>query len=138
MKKITVPAKLEYIDEILDFVNGELEKADCSMKMQAKIDIALDEIFTNIASYAYQDSDPGDVTVKATIKKNPLSMQIQFIDGGKPYNPLENEDPDITLSAEDRDIGGLGIFIAKEFMDSMEYVYKNKKNILTIQKSDKI
>ena len=133
MKEIIVPANIEHMEEILEFINQELENVDCPMKTQMKIDITLDEIFTNIASYAYL-SDSGKVTVRIKIEGNPLFAEIQFLDSGVPYNPLETDAPDITLSAEERDIGGLGIFIAKKSMDSMDYHYEDGQNVLTIKK----
>mgnify|MGYP003080580628 CR=1 FL=1 len=99
-----------------------------------QIDIAIDEVFSNIAHYAYHPS-VGSATVKIEVIEEPMSVVITFIDGGTPYNPLEKEDPDITLSAEEREIGGLGIFMVKKSMDSIDYEYKDGQNILRIKKN---
>ncbi len=134
MKNLTVPAKIEQLDNVLDFINTELENQNCPMKAQMQIAIAVEEIFVNIASYAYQPVE-GDATIRCEVGGDPLEVTIQFLDHGKPYNPLKKEDPDISLSAEDRPIGGLGIFMVKKSMDSIDYEYVDGKNILTIKKS---
>jgi anti-sigma regulatory factor (Ser/Thr protein kinase) len=103
------------------------------MKAQFQIDVAIDELFTNIATYAYGDST-GNVTVRLDTQEDPRAVLITFIDNGVPYNPLEQEEPDITLAAEDRPIGGLGIFVVKKTMDDMSYDYKDGQNILRIKK----
>ena len=130
MKELTLDATVENIS----FVDEELEKIDCPMKAQMQIDIAIDEVFSNIAHYAYHPS-VGSATVKIEVIEEPMSVVITFIDGGTPYNPLEKEDPDITLSAEDREIGGLGIFMVKKSMDNIDYEYKDGQNILRITKN---
>lgn len=133
MKEITLEATLENLQIVQDLISEELEKADCPMKTQIAITIAVEEIFVNIASYAYGDSI-GKVTVSVEIQ-NPITQAvITFIDQGVPYNPLAKEDPDITLSAEERSIGGLGIFMVKKSMDDVIYEYRNNSNILTIKK----
>ena len=104
------------------------------MKIQIQIDIAVEEIFVNIANYAYQDK-VGKAQVQIEIKEDPLSIYITFIDSGIPYDPLAKADPDTSLKAEDRAIGGLGIFMVKKSMDNVSYQYKNGQNMLTIQKS---
>lgn len=133
MKTLTVPATLDQLDAVLDFINGELEAADCPMKTQMQIDIAVEEIYVNIAHYAYNPKI-GEATIRCAVEQNPLSITIQFLDDGVPYNPLEKADPDTSLSAEERDIGGLGIFMVKKSMDDISYQYQDGKNILTIQK----
>ncbi len=95
--------------------------------------IAVEELYVNIAHYAYGDEE-GKATIKIGFDGEPMQVTIRFIDEGVPYNPLEKQDPDTSLSAEERDIGGLGIFMVKKSMDSMEYEYQDGKNILTIQK----
>lgn len=134
MKKITVPAKTEELDRVLDFVNETLEGTDCSMRIQTQIDIAVEEIFVNIANYAY-NPEIGKAEIVVEITEKPVTVAITFEDSGVPYNPLEKQDPDITLNAEERDIGGLGIFMAKKSMDDIEYTYRDGKNILTIKKA---
>lgn len=138
-KKITadeliVPAQLERLDEVLEFVNMCLVKHECSKKAKMQIAIAVEEIYVNIAHYAYGDEE-GATTIRAEFEGNPLQAVIQFRDQGVPYNPLKKRDPDVSLSAEEREIGGLGIFMVKKSMDAMEYVYEDGQNILTIKKS---
>ena len=133
MKNLIVPASTQKLDDVLDFISTELESHDFPMKVQMQIAIAVEEIFVNIANYAYTPTG-GDIMVCCEIENDPLAVMIQFLDGGRPYNPLEKSDPDITLSAEERNIGGLGIFMVKKSMDDIRYDYKNEKNILTIRK----
>ena len=133
MKELTVAATLENIAKVTDFVNEELEALACPMKAQMQINIAIDELFGNIAHYAYAPG-VGEATVKFEAVKDPLEVVITFVDNGVPYNPLEKEDPDVTLSAEERQIGGLGIYMVKKSMDHMSYEYKDGQNILTIAK----
>lgn len=133
MLQIKVPASIERLDEVTDFVNDRLEELSCPLKAQMQIDIAIDEIFGNIARYAY-GSDIGDAVVRVESDTDSLSVVITFIDSGKPFNPLKRDDPDVTLSAEERGIGGLGIYVVKKTMDNVEYEYKDGNNILRIKK----
>ena len=134
MKEMTIAATVENIEIVTDFVNEQLEALDCPMKAQMQIDIAIDELFGNIAQYAYCP-EVGEATVRVEVQESPLSVIITFIDGGMPYDPLEAEDPDTTLSAEARQTGGLGIFMVKKSMDEIAYRYENGSNILTIRKN---
>ena len=104
------------------------------MKAQMQIELAVEEIFVNIAKYAYSP-EVGRAKVRVELEQDPLKVIITFIDQGMPYDPLAKEDPDVTLSAEQRDIGGLGIFLTKQTMDDVEYEYKEGQNILTIKKN---
>lgn len=131
MKKITVEAATDRLQEVLSFVDTELEAADCSMKSQMQIDVAVEELFVNIARYAYA---PGTGNAVIGIRVQDGVAEISFSDSGIPYNPLEKEDPDIHLSAEEREIGGLGIFMVKKTMDDMTYAYRDGQNRLTIRK----
>lgn len=133
MKELTVDAAVENIEVVTDFVNEELEKLDCPVKARRQIDVAIDELFGNIARYAYSP-DVGKATVRFSVEENPLEVTITFIDNGIPFNPLEKSNPDTHLSAEERPIGGLGIFLVKKSMDLVEYEYKNGQNILKIKK----
>ena len=133
MKELTINATLENIPEVTAFVDEQLEALDCPMKAQMQIDIAIDELFSNIARYAY-NPDVGPATVRVEVQENPMAVVITFIDKGVPYDPLSGKDPDITLSAEERDIGGLGIYMVKKSMDSVEYKYVDGQNMLTIRK----
>ena len=133
MTELTCPATVENIGVVTAFIDEQLEAADCPMKAQMQIDVAIDELFGNIAHYAYSP-DVGNATVRFAVDSATRVVTITFIDRGKPYNPLENDDPDITLAAEDRKIGGLGIFLVRKTMDSMSYVYENGQNVLSITK----
>jgi anti-sigma regulatory factor (Ser/Thr protein kinase) len=133
VKELTVEAKIENIEAVTDFVNEQLEALDCPMKAQMQIDIAIDELFGNIAHYAY-NPEIGKATVRVEVIEDPLAVVITFIDKGVPYDPLAKADPDITLSAEEREIGGLGIFMVKKTMDDITYEYKDGQNILKIKK----
>lgn len=133
MKELTVAATVENIETVTDFVNGELEALDCPMKVQMQIDIAIDELFGNIAQYAYHP-ETGNATVRVEVTNDPLAAVITFIDNGIAYDPLAKDDPDITLCAEDRAVGGLGVYLAKKTMDEISYTYQNGQNILTIKK----
>ena len=134
MKELILAATVENIEVVTDFVNEQLEELDCPMKVQMQIDIAIDELFGNIAHYAY-NPEVGDATVRVEVTEDPLAVVITFIDSGVPYDPLAKEDPDTTLSAEDRQIGGLGIYMVKKSMDDITYEYKDGQNILAIRKS---
>lgn len=133
MKEVTVAAAIENISFVTGFVDDFLDGQECSRKAKMQINIAIDEIFSNISYYAYQN-ETGQVTMKVDMQENPKAVCITFIDCGIPYNPLEKEDPDITLSIEEREIGGLGIYMVKKNMDEMEYEYSEGKNILVLKK----
>ena len=133
MKELTIAAKIENIEAVTDFVNEQLEALDCPMKAQMQIDIAIDELFGNIAHYAY-NPEIGKATVRVEVIEDPLAVTITFIDNGVPYDPLAKADPDTTLSAEERDIGGLGIYMVKKSMDDITYENKDGQNILKIKK----
>ena len=137
-KEVTLEAKVENITVITQIVDEMLEEVDCPMKTQAQVDIAIDEIFGNIAKYSYKDilKDPteGKINVRIETVKAPPIVSITFVDDGIAYDPLKKLDPDVTLSAEERSIGGLGIFMVKKSMDEMTYNYRDSKNVLKIVK----
>lgn len=133
MKELTLDAVIENVEVATAFVDAFLDLQDCPMKTKLQIDIAIDEIFSNIAYYAYQEQK-GEVTVRTELQETPRGVSITFIDGGIPYNPLAKDDPDVTLSAEERNIGGLGIYMVKKNMDEVSYVYEKGHNQLTIKK----
>ena len=133
-KELVIEAVVDNLEKVQEFVDSELEKHDCPIKAQTQIDIAIEELFVNIANYAYKP-ETGKAVIKVNIQEDkPRSISITLIDEGVPYNPLAKPDPDVTLSAEERQIGGLGIFMVKKSMDNMTYEYKDGKNILTIEK----
>ena len=133
MKELTIAATVENIGTVTDFVNEQLEALDCPMKAQMQIDIAIDELFGNIAHYAYHP-EVGNATVRVEVTEEPLAVIVTFIDKGMPYDPLRAAEPDITLSAEERNLGGLGIYMVKKSMDEITYEYKDGKNIMSIKK----
>lgn len=133
MDELTVAAAAENIPAVTEFIDARLEAADCPLRTQMQIDVAVDEIMSNVAAYAYAPGT-GDISVRIEWKKEPPAAVITFTDSGKPYDPLAKEDPDTTLSAEQRQIGGLGIFLVKKTMDDVRYEYRDGKNILQITK----
>lgn len=133
MKEITVDAMIENMNTVTAFVDDFLDQIACPMKSRIQINIVIDEIFGNICHYAYKDS-VGAVTVRVESGNTPKAVFLTFIDNGIPYNPLDIEDPDITLSSEERKIGGLGIYLVKKNMDEMKYEYVNQQNRLWMEK----
>lgn len=134
MKEISVEASIENLNKVLDFVNNELRKINCPKKAESQIDIAIDELFSNIVRYAYTPNK-GQVTIGFETLNEPLSVVITFIDNGVPYDPLTANEPDTTSNIDERVEGGLGIFMVKNSMDSFDYEYKDGKNILKIRKN---
>ena len=128
------PARLDQLEPVQEFVHEVLERYGCTPKVLFQLDVAIEEIFVNIAHYAYLPEGEGDAIIRCQVGGEPLQMTIQFVDHGRPFNPLAKEDADITLSAEERDIGGLGILMVKKSMDAVDYKYENGQNILSIQK----
>lgn len=136
MRSIVVPAVQSELDRVRDFVNAELEKFDCSPKAAYQLELAVEEIFVNIASYAYSP-EVGDATVTCDVSDDSLIATVTFADGGKPFDPLAKTDADISAEALMEREGGLGILITKKLMDDISYVYEDGKNILTIRKNIK-
>ena len=134
MKELIIEADRMNLPEVQTFIDEQLEEAGCPMLTQTTIDIAVEELFINIASYAYGEEN-GNAVVQVTVHQEPLAVEITFIDNGKQYDPLAKADPDITLSAKERKKGGLGIFMVRNTMDNVSYEYKDGKNILTIKKN---
>ncbi len=128
--EIVVDAKLENQPSLTQFVEQVLEPLGGSMKSQMQIDVAIDEIFSNIVKF----SGANQVTLTVETCKSHLMARLSFIDGGSPYDPTSAKEPDVTLSAEERSIGGLGLFIVKKTMDDVAYRRDGSKNILTITK----
>jgi anti-sigma regulatory factor (Ser/Thr protein kinase) len=129
----TFSAKIEALSDVLSFVDLALESYDCPMNLQMAICVAIEEVFVNVAHYAYGDGD-GDVKLGIGFDEESRTVTFRMSDTGVPFDPLQKPDSDITLSAEEREIGGLGIFIAKKTMDAIEYEYKDGENILTMIK----
>ena len=134
VKEITVPARVDSITQITAFIEAEMDAFGCTGSDRTQIDIAVDELFANIALYAYPDKE-GEATVRLTTDRRRADVTLTFIDSGIPFDPLAKKDPDVTLPAKDRKIGGLGIYIVKNSMDDVSYEYKDGHNILTIRKT---
>ena len=134
MAEITVAADLDSLNDVLAFVDGEMERAGCSMKLMTQVDMAVEEIFVNIARYAYHP-EAGEASVRCEAGGDPFQIVVGFADRGRPFNPLDRKDPDVTLDAEARQLGGLGILMAKKLMDDIQYEYRDGKNILTLRKN---
>ena len=134
-RELMLDARAENYQKVKDFVRESLADTLCEDTVIMQTCMAAEEIFTNIAYYAYDDGEEGTAVIR--LKADPESKMIElvFIDSGQKYDPLAKEDPDVTLSAEERQIGGLGIYMVKKSMDNMTYEYKDNKNILTIEKN---
>ena len=133
MVKMTVDAHVDSLDVILEKLEEMIEDREFSPKSMMQMHIAVEELFVNIAHYAYPKDAPGKAEVEMDIDDDNVVTMV-FKDSGQPYNPLAKDDPDVTLAVEEREIGGLGIFMAKKSLDSMEYEYTNNQNVLTIKK----
>jgi sigma-B regulation protein RsbU (phosphoserine phosphatase) len=133
-RELRTEALIENIPAITEFVERELEKLDCPPKARIQLDIAIDELVSNVAKYAYSP-ETGPVTVRVEVEKEPTAVILSFIDGGRPYDPLAAGDPDVTASAEERGVGGLGVYMVKRSMDDVSYEYKDGQNILRIRKN---
>lgn len=131
---LNVKAETQMLDTVQDFIHETLEKAgiDADIKALTQLDVAVEEVFVNIANYAYAPNT-GDAIIEAKVSDGSV-LTVSFIDSGKAFDPLAKEDPDVSLSADERGIGGLGIFLTKKFMDKVEYQRKDDKNILTLTK----
>ena len=132
--ELTVEAKDENLAQVLAFVDEQLEALDCPPKTQMQVDVAVEEIFVNIAHYAYAP-ETGKATIRVETQADPKRARITLLDRGVPYDPLARPDPDVTLSLEDRQIGGLGIYMVKKSMDEVKYEYRDGQNVLTMEKA---
>ena len=129
----TFPAKVEALSDVLSFVEETLEQYECPMKVQMSVCVAIEEVFVNVAHYAYGEGE-GDADLRISYEEDTRTFTFCMADKGVPFDPLQKPDPDITLSAEERQIGGLGIFITKTTMDAVAYAYENGENVLTMVK----
>lgn len=136
MMRKTVTAHMENLEEVMEFVDQFLDKAADGEKIINQVQISVEEIFTNIVSYAYPDQKDGQIEVTCELeeKTEKRRLKICFRDWGVPYNPLEHPDPDFEIPFEERPIGGLGIHMVKQFMDDVEYLFKNGCNQFLIRK----
>ena len=133
MTNRTFKAQTDALSDILGFVDEMLEAYGCPMKIQMAVCVAIEELFVNVARYAYEGGE-GTVSLGIDFDQGTQTLTFRMSDQGVPFDPLGAPDPDITLSAEEREIGGLGIFITKKTMDTIEYTYENGENILIMTK----
>jgi len=134
MDELIVPAKIDRLYEVQGFASGLMEQAGVGVRTMMKISLVIEEIFVNIACHAYAPGE-GDTVIRCNVGSD-HSVELEFEDSGKPYNPLDNESPDIGLQAEQREIGGLGVFLYKTIMDEIDYRLEDGKNILTLKKKE--
>lgn len=128
-------AKIDELPNVISFIETELEKFEFSFKIITQFNLVVEELFVNVASYAYKDKSDGKCKISIEYNKEKQEVKLSMEDNGIKFNPLEKEDPDTTLSVEDRPIGGLGILLVKKNMDNIEYKYEDNKNILILSKN---
>ena len=133
-EELIIEAVVDNLNAVNLFVHKSIEQFEISKRTLMQLDLVVEEIFVNIANYAYAPNT-GLVKILLNMETEPLSISLTFIDSGIPYNPLEQSDPDISLSIDDRQIGGLGIFLTKNFVDDISYQFVNGQNVLRITKS---
>ena len=133
MEELMLEAKDENLGIVQDFIEKEVGPYAYPPEKMIVLQIAVEEIFVNISHYAY-NPDTGPATIRVEVLEDPLAVELTFFDNGIPYDPLAKADPDITLDADERAIGGLGIYMVKQSMDDVTYEYKDGQNILTIRK----
>lgn len=134
MKQITVDARVENLDAVIAFINDQISLLNCAEKIRRQIDVAASELFTNIADYAYRP-DVGPATICVEVRSDPMAVVLTFMDHGTPFDPLKQSDPDLSAPVQERETGGLGIFMVRQSMDAISYEYKDGQNILHIQKN---
>ena len=130
---ITLTAVPENFAAAQEHVRSFLDSASCSMRTLFELDMVVEEVFINVASYAYPDST-GMVSLDLTLDEEQNFLCLTFRDSGIPYDPLRKQSPDVTAPAEKRPIGGLGIFLVQKYSDSLSYEYADGENRLTIGK----
>lgn len=131
-KKLTLHNDVQQISKLADFVDAIAEEASIDPSLAMSLNLALEEAVTNVVMYAYPAGEEGDVDIVAELSEGTLLFTIS--DKGIPFDPTKKEDADITLSVEERQIGGLGIFLVRQLMDTVEYERKDGYNILTMKK----
>ena len=132
--RFKVNADVNELQRVLNFVEGCVQEIDCSPKALMQINVAVEEIFVNIAHYAYSGKI-GEAVIEVEIDDEPKTVTITFIDRGVKFDPLAKPDPDVTLSVKDRQIGGLGIFMTKKFIDELSYEYRDGQNVFAMKKN---
>ena len=131
--ELTVDATLDNLRLVNAFLEEHLEEADCPLKAQMQISVAAEEIYVNIAHYAYAP-ETGRATLRLELQEEPPAVTLTFLDSGMPFNPLDRTAPDVSLPAEEREIGGLGIFMTRKSMDDVRYEFRDGQNVLTLIK----
>ena len=134
MQELIVEAKVENLDQVNDFINHSISEIDCSKKAMMQLGVIVEEIFVNIASYAYPNAI-GFATVQLEVKTNPPSITLVFIDSGIQNNPLSRKDPNLNVSVDEREVGGLGIYLVKNMVEEISYKYADGQNILSLTKN---
>lgn len=132
-REYSCEAVISNLDEVMAFIEDCLTEHGCPLKRQIQINVAVDEIFANVVHYAY-GKGTGPVTLRFEPLENPAGAKITVIDSGIPFNPLARKDPDLSGTSEERKIGGLGIFMVKKSMDSVDYEYSGGCNRFSITK----
>ena len=133
MKELEITAVVENLPKVIDFVEEQTAAFGCSPRVSAQIDVAVEEVFVNIAHYAYYP-ETGPAVIRVETVREPLQVILTFLDNGQPFDPLVRSEPDIEQPLTDRDPGGLGIFMVRQIMDDVSYEYRNGQNILTFTK----
>ena len=137
MVKREFDAKVDELPNVISFIENELKEFDFSHKIITQFNLVVEELFVNVASYSYKDNENGKCKITIDYNQDKQEVTLSIEDNGIKFNPLEIEDPDTTLSAEERPIGGLGILLVKKNMDNIEYKYEDNKNILILRKNIK-
>jgi len=132
-RSLTLQNEVDQLSQLAPFVWAFAEEAQLDEQPAMQLDLALDEAVTNVVLYAYPKGTEGEVTVAA--KREGDTLEVVLTDSGTPFDPTAQEDPDLTLSADERPIGGLGIFLVRQMMDTVRYERKDGKNILTLRKN---
>lgn len=136
MQSANIPAFMEHLPKVMSLTGRVLKAAGCGEDDRRHIDISVEEIFTNIASYAYKEGE-GTVWMEWDVRETggeQKEIVIRFEDEGVPYNPFARKDPDLTLPVEERPVGGLGVYMVKQFMDDASHCYENGRNVTVIKK----
>jgi anti-sigma regulatory factor (Ser/Thr protein kinase) len=130
----TFPADVDFLGAAQDFIRNIMKEAGVSDDEAARVELAAEEVFVNIALYAYKESESrGDIAIRC--EAGPKSVFLEFADGGTPFNPIERKLPDVSLAAEEREPGGLGIFMVRKIMDAIEYRREEGRNVLSMSKN---
>jgi serine/threonine-protein kinase RsbW len=129
---LQLPAALSSLDQFTEFVHVGARQADLAESQLVKLDLVLEELLVNVFRYAYPAGEPGEVAVGYTVPA-PKRLRVDVCDSGRPFNPLENQDPDVTLSLAARQIGGMGVYLVKTIANSVSYKREHGQNVLSFQ-----